>query len=280
MKLAAASYGGATGNASGGAAEGAAGPSGPADVPALVMLHGLFGSGDNLRGLGRPFEDRFTVIYPDLPNHGDSPHSDDVGYGVLAEAVATLVEDSGLARVAVAGHSMGGKVAMRLALDRPDLVAALVVLDMAPRRYEPSHGAIFDAMLALPVDEVDSRADADRMLADAIPSRPVRSFLLKNLVKDDGSYRWRLNLPVLRREYATILGWEGEGTYEGPALFVGGTKSKYLDPERDEELVHAHFPHARIEMLDGAGHWIHSERPNDVRSLMSDFLATVTGDAS
>ncbi|MFW5745813.1 MAG: alpha/beta fold hydrolase [Spirochaetota bacterium] len=274
MKLASTSYGGAAGSGS------PAGGGGPGDVPALVMLHGLFGSGDNLRGLGRAFEDRFTVVYPDLPNHGDSPHSDDVGYGVLAEAVATLVERGDFPRVAVAGHSMGGKVAMRLALDRPDLVAALVVLDMAPRRYEPSHGAIFDALLALPVDEVESRADADRMLADAIPSRPVRSFLLKNLVKEDGAYRWRLNLPVLKREYVTILGWEGEGAFEGPALFVGGAKSKYLDPARDDDLVRAHFPQARIEMLDGAGHWIHSERPDDVRRLMSDFLATVAGDAS
>lgn len=276
MKLASTSYGPAA--AADGGAEALRGPA--AGVPALVMLHGLFGSGDNLRGLGRAFEDRFTVVYPDLPNHGDSPHSDDVRYGVLAEAVATLVERSGFPRVAVAGHSMGGKVAMRLALDRPDLVAALVVLDMAPRRYDPSHGAILDALLALPVDEVGSRADADRMLADAIPSRPVRSFLLKNLVKDDGSYRWRLNLAVLKREYSTILGWEGEGAYEGPALFVGGTESKYLKPDRDGELVLSHFPQARIEMLDGAGHWIHSERPDDVRSLMSDFLATVAGDAS
>ncbi len=268
MKLASVSYGG--------------GPAVPreadADVPALVMLHGLFGAGDNLRGLGRAFEDRFTVVYPDLPNHGDSPHSDDVSYGVLADAVASLIERSGFPRAAVAGHSMGGKVAMRLALDRPDLVAALVVLDIAPRRYEPSHGAILDALLALPVDEVESRTEADRMLADAIPSRPVRSFLLKNLVKEDGAYRWRLNLPVLKREYVTILGWEGEGTYEGAVLFVGGSESKYLDPGRDDELIHEYFPQARIEMLDGAGHWIHSERPDEVRSLVSGFLATVTRD--
>jgi esterase len=248
--------------------------------PALVFLHGLFGSGDNLRGLGRAFEDTHTAVYPDLPNHGDSPHTDDVRYGELADAVAELVRREAYSPATIVGHSMGGKVAMCLALNHPEHVAGLVVLDMAPRRYEPSHGAIMDAMLELPVDAVESRADADRMLADAIPSRPVRSFLLKNLVKDDGSYRWRLNLPVLRREYDTILGWQGDGSYEGPALFVGGTQSKYLDPDRDDELVHGYFPRARIEMLDGSGHWIHSERPDEVRTLIRDFLSTSVGGAS
>jgi esterase len=175
---------------------------------------------------------------------------------------------------------MGGKVAMRLALDRPDLVGGLLVLDMAPRPYDPSHTEIIDAMLALPVGEVESRSDADRRLAESIPSRAVRSFLLKNLVKDDGAYRWRLNLPLLRREYDAILGWEGSGSYDGPALFLGGTDSKYLKPRRDEELIRGYFPHAQIEMLDGAGHWIHSERPDDVAAHISGFLRRASGDAS
>lgn len=245
--------------------------------PTLLFLHGLFGSGDNLRGLGRSFENRFTVVYPDLPNHGDSPHSEDVGYGALAASVAGLIESERLAPAVVAGHSMGGKVAMRLALDRPGLVRALVVLDMAPRRYDPSHASIMEAMSSLPVDEIESRANADRLLADAIPSKSVRSFLLKNLVKEGDSYRWRLNLPVIRREYETILGWEGSGSFEGPALFVGGSESNYLKPDRDGDLVRGLFPRARIEMLAGAGHWIHSERPEEVRSLVDSFLASIEG---
>lgn len=240
--------------------------------PAVVFVHGLFGSGDNLRGLGRAFEETHTVVYPDLPNHGDSPRADAMDYGSVSSTVASLVAERSLAPAVVVGHSMGGKVAMRLALDRPDLVRALVVLDIAPRRYEPSHVEIMKAMRSLPVNEVESRADADRRLADAIPSKPVRSFLLKNLVKDDDRYRWRLNLPVLEREYASILGWDGSGRYEGPALFIGGTESKYLDPERDGDIVRDLFPRARIEMLHGAGHWIHSERQDDVRDLIREFL--------
>ena len=238
----------------------------------LVLLHGLFGSGDNLRGLGRAFEESFRVVYPDLPNHGDSPHAERVDYAFMARAVAELIEAERIGPVVVAGHSMGGKVAMRLALDRPELVRALVVLDMAPRRYERSHDEIMDALLALPTGEVESRADADRRLGERIPSRPVRSFLLKNLVKDDGGYRWRLNLAALKENYDAILSWEADGRFEGPALFVGGTQSKYLKPARDAELISGLFPDARIEMLDGAGHWIHSERPDAVRELIAGFL--------
>ncbi|MFW5689869.1 MAG: alpha/beta fold hydrolase [Spirochaetota bacterium] len=252
--------------------------------PGFVLLHGLFGSGDNLRGLGRPFEDRFTMIYPDLPNHGDSPHSGQTDYGTMSAAVADTLdtlETRANGPFIVGGHSMGGKVAMRLALDRPELVRALVILDMAPRTYDPSHQEIIDAMLALPVDEVESRADADRRLAQAIPSKPVRSFLLKNLVKDDDeTYRWRLDLPLLKRDYETILGWEGDGRYEGPALFIGGGDSKYVKPHRDRDLIHGYFPQARIGMLDGAGHWIHSERPEEVGRLIDDFLRALDGSAS
>jgi esterase len=240
--------------------------------PPMVLLHGLFGSGDNLRGLGRAFEADYTVYYPDLPNHGDSPHTESVDYAAMGEAVAGFMREHGRSPAVVVGHSMGGKVAMRIALDRPELVAALVVLDMAPRRYEPSHAGIMDSMLALAVDEVESRADADRRLSGSIRSRPVRSFLLKNLVKDDDRYRWRLNIGLLRREYERILGWDGDGRYEGPTLFVGGTESGYVRPDRDAELVSSLFPNSRIEMVEGAGHWIHSERESEVRRLLREFL--------
>ena len=246
--------------------------------PALVYLHGLFGSGDNLRTIGREFESDFAVWYPDLPNHGGSAHTDAFSYAEMSESIADLIDGARCGPAVVVGHSMGGKAGMRLALDHPGLVRGLVVLDMAPRAYDPSHGEIMDAMLALPLDRVRSRADADRMLEAAIPVRPVRSFLLKNLVKDNGGYRWQLNLALLRREYEKVLGWDGHGTYEGPALFVGGSKSKYVKPERDGGLIRGYFPRADIRMVPGAGHWIHSERPEEVRALLRGFLAETADD--
>ena len=240
--------------------------------PPLVFLHGLFGSGSNLRAIGRQFESSFTCMYPDLPNHGDSPHTDRFDYGEIGNAVVDLISGDGGAPGVLVGHSMGGKVAMHVALERPRLVRALAVLDMAPRAYYPSHQGIMDAMLALPVHELESRADADRRLADVIPVAAVRAFLLKNLVRDDDEYRWRLNLETLREDYDRILGWEGSGVYTGPALFVAGSKSEYVKPARDASLIREYFPRAEIEIVNGAGHWVHSERPQEVGSLLEAFV--------
>ncbi len=248
--------------------------------PLLICLHGLFGSGDNLRAIGRDFERRYTVTYPDLPNHGASPHTDGFSYRMMSESVVRLIDSAGGGAAVLVGHSMGGKVAMRIALDHPRSVRALAVLDMAPRTYDPSHREIMDAMLALPLQEIRSRAEADRMLARSIPLQPVRSFLLKNLVRDDEGYRWRLNLPLLRRDYERVLGWDGTGTYEGPVLFVGGSRSTYVKPERDGRLISSYFPRADIRMVAGAGHWIHSERPAEVRALLSRFLGDTVDAAS
>ena len=243
--------------------------------PTLVFLHGLFGSGSNLRAIGRQFESTFTCIYPDLPNHGGSPHSDRFDYGEISDAVVNLVRANGGAPGMLVGHSMGGKAAMHVSLTRPGLVRALVVLDMAPRAYYPSHRGIMDAMLALPLRELESRADADRRLADTVPDAAVRAFLLTNLVRDDDGYRWRLNLETLREDYDRILGWDGSGVYTGPALFIAGNKSEYVKPVRDTSLIREYFPRAEIEIVNGAGHWVHSERPQEVVSLLGAFVERI-----
>ena len=133
--------------------------------PPVVLLHGLFGSGDNLVSVAKWIESDYTVYLPDLPNHGSSPHAAHAGYRVMADEVATFMRTHVDTPAVLGGHSMGGKVAMRLALEEPDLVSALVILDISPQRYEPSHRAILEAMHTLDLASVASRADADRMLA-------------------------------------------------------------------------------------------------------------------
>ena len=246
------------------------------------MLHGLFGEGENLRGLARGLESRYRCVLVDLPNHGDSPHIDFTDYPGMADTVAATIKDlrPAAAPCFVLGHSMGGKVAMQLALRHPDLVRALVVLDIAPRRYEPSHTEILDALDALALDTISSRSDADRALSDAIPSAAVRSFLLKNLVRGEAGMRWKLNVHGLKENYAAILSWDAEGSYRGPALFIGGTRSDYLRPDRDRSLITDHFPDAEIAMIEGAGHWIHADRQDDVIERVRAFLAAHDAGAS
>jgi esterase len=171
---------------------------------------------------------------------------------------------------------MGGKVAMQLALEHPDDVRALVALDIAPRTYEPSHVALMEALQSLDLSSISSRSEADEALAYDIPSKPVRAFLLTNLVKDGESYRWRLNLDALRADYENILSWQGKGSYDGPALFLGGDRSKYLQEERDGELVGEHFPSATIKIIEEAGHWLHSDQPDEVREHLTAFLTALS----
>jgi len=191
-----------------------------------------------------------------------------------ADLLSSLTHDTG-GPIIVGGHSMGGKVAMQLALQQAELVRALVALDIAPRTYEPSHAELMAALQSLDLSSITSRGEADEALAGAIPSKAVRSFLLTNLVKDGERYRWRLNLEALQSDYQNILSWQGSGTYEGPALFLGGDRSKYLKRERDSQLIGSYFPNATIETIADAGHWLHSDQPDAVLEHLLSFLTSL-----
>jgi esterase len=246
--------------------------------PQFVLLHGLFGAGENLRSVARALQDEYEVILPDLPNHGESPHTENATYSVMVDSVTELLASltqQGEERVILGGHSMGGKVAMQVALEQSGLIRGLVALDIAPRSYEPSHIELMDALLGLDLDSVESRGDADKALEAAIPSGPVRSFLLTNLVKEDNRYRWRINLPALKRDYQNILSWQGIGQYAGPSLFLGGDRSKYLKPDRDRERIQSHFPEATVSVIKDAGHWIHADQRDQVVEHLRSFLASL-----
>lgn len=243
--------------------------------PPLIVLHGLFGAGENLRSIAKPLADRWEVHLVDLPNHGSSGHTDSADYETMCRLVIDYIRSLSGA-VCLIGHSMGGKVAMGVALLEPDLVTRLVSLDIAPRSYEPSHVEIMDALIDLDLGGIESRSDADRKLADSIPSRAVRSFLLKNLVQENDEFRWKLNLPVIRRDYRDILDWPArafEGLiYAKPVLFLAGERSNYLQPERDRQKIANWFPEAKISVVAGAGHWIHADATQQVLELVSSFL--------
>lgn len=239
----------------------------------LVILHGLFGAGDNWATIAKALSEERPVYAPDLPNHGASPHNDRFEYPDVAADVADWLRRVGLNKVILLGHSMGGKVGMSLALHYPQLVAALIVADIAPKTYRPRHGEELKAMEAVRDRGARDRREADGILAEEIDNRAIRAFLLKNYRElDGGAYGWRFNLDGVREWYAAISAWpEQEGAYPGPTLFVRGGRSPYVevgDAERVTEL----FPRAELVTIEEAGHWLHAERRDEFLSLVRDFL--------
>ena len=237
----------------------------------LVVAHGLFGSARNWGVIAKRLSDRGRVVAVDMRNHGDSPHSDEAGYGAMAADLLAVMEDLGPADLM--GHSMGGKAAMLAALERPDAVRRLVVVDIAPEGY-PHAGEqrrLIGAMEGLDLTGISTRAEADAALAGAVPDPSVRSFLLQSLDVRGG--RWAFNLGALGAAMEDITGWpmDATGAFEGPALFLSGGKSDYLAPARRAGIAH-YFPNAEVREVAGAGHWVHAEAPREVEREVRAFL--------
>lgn len=242
----------------------------------LVILHGVFGSSSNWRTLARKLADDRRVLVVDLRNHGESPHADEMHYRDMVEDLNHFIDEHCGGTADVLGHSMGGKAAMSLALLHPNHVRRLVVVDIAPVDY--GHGETFrrliSAMRDLPLDELESRKQADELLSEAIAEQGVRAFLLQNLRRDDeGHWQWRINLEVIAASIDDIAGFpfEDRCCFPGPTLFVGGGDSDYLD-EAHREVIDALFTEARVEWIEGAGHWVHAEKPQELLGLVSEFL--------
>jgi esterase len=241
----------------------------------VAILHGLFGSARNWASIAQRFGARHRVIVFDLRNHGASPWADAMDYPAMAEDVHAAMAALGHRRFAVIGHSMGGKVAMTLALTEPAAVERLIVVDIGPTAAPAPFLGHIRAMRALDLTTVARRRDADAALATAIPDPATRAFLLQSLVFGDGTPRWQLNLPAFEAALPAIGGFPEFpfGThYDGPTLFIAGGKSDLLPPDA-EPAIRAFFPHAAIERIVDAGHWVHAERPAAFLMLVEPFLA-------
>ena len=241
--------------------------------PPLVILHGLFGSGENWRTLARRFAERYHVHTVDLPGHGASPHLRPLTYPAMAEAVRTYLDDAGLTRAHLLGHSMGGKVAMELALTHPARVDRLVIVDIAPRPYPPGYADVLAAMRGLDLGAVRSRSAAGRMLAPAIPDAAIRQFLLKNLVLDgNDAYRWQIDLDGIQDQYRALSASpESLDLYAGPTCFIRGARSSYIR-DADLETIRAYFPEAELVTIPDAGHWVHADAPDAFAEAVVAFL--------
>lgn len=239
----------------------------------VIILHGLFGFSDNWQTIAKSLADHHLVITPDLRNHGRSPHVPGHSYPEMADDLKTFMEAHWVFSAAIVGHSMGGKAAMQLALSHPDLVERLVVVDIAPGRAEDNHSSIFDALLDMDLSKMKSRQEAETYLSERIADVGTRQFLLKNITREsDGSYTWKMNLPVLRRHFNDILApVESADPFDKPVLFIRGSRSNYIK-DADFPLIKTLFPQAEIVTVEDAGHWVHADKPAELLLLLKQFL--------
>ena len=241
----------------------------------LVILHGLLGSARNWSTVARQLGESHRVFVLDLRNHGRSPWAATMSFDDMAGDGAAFVDTHRLRSATVIGHSLGGKVARRLALTRPERVARLVVVDVAPVAYAHTFGPFVEAMAAVDLSTVRRRTDAELQLERRIRDPVVCNFLLQNLVKTEAGFAWRANLETLAAAMPELLSFsssDDEAAYPGPTLFVAGARSGYIKPEH-RPLIARLFPNAEHALIAGAGHWVHAERPTEFLAEVRRFLA-------
>lgn len=243
----------------------------------LLVLHGLFGSLSNWAWHCRKLAETYRVFALDMRNHGASPHSDQMSYPAMAQDVKRFMDQQGIDKALVLGHSMGGKVAMQLALSWPERVQKLVVADISPVYYggdgKGEHDDIFSGLNAIDLEAIESRKDADTQLAKWEPDEIVRQFLLSNLVRaEGGGFAWRINLESLQDNYDALRDApEGERQYQGPVIFIRGDESRYVQSRHKEDIL-VRFPAAEVKTIMQAGHWLHAEKPETFFRIVSGFL--------
>lgn len=240
----------------------------------FIILHGFLGMSDNWRSLGlRYAEAGYEVHLIDQRNHGHSFHSPDFNYSLMVADLLAYAEGHHLKAFHLMGHSMGGKTAMLFATEHPDKVLSLIVADMSPKFFPPHHQQILQGLASLDFDQIHSRAEADKALTPYVSEPGVRQFLLKNLYwESKDRLGLRLNLPALI-ENESEIGAElpDSNVYEGKTLFLKGEFSEYVMPE-DEALIYTHFPHAIIDTISQAGHWLHAQNPTQFYQKTINFL--------
>lgn len=245
--------------------------SGPVTAPPLLIAHGLFGSARNWGVIARRLADTRDVIAVDMRNHGNSPHSPAHSYPDLAADLAEVITHIG-APVDLLGHSMGGKAAMQLALTHGSLLRRLIVADIAPVAYSHDQSRHIDAMQAIDLAAISSRAQADALLAPLVTDPALRAFFLQSLDVRTSPATWKLNLSALRDQMDLIIGWpETAGRFDGPTLFLTGANSHYVQPDARPK-IQAQFPKARFAKLADAGHWLHAEKPREFEQTVRAFL--------
>ncbi|WLD57507.1 alpha/beta fold hydrolase [Salinispirillum sp. LH 10-3-1] len=242
------------------------------DGAPVIIIHGLFGDGLNWGGVSRILKDSYRLILPDMRNHGRSAHDDDITYPTMAQDVVELMDELDVPSAHIVGHSMGGKIAMTLALQHPERVQSLTVVDIAPKAYPVRHRDVFAGLKAVADAHPESRHDAEELLTEHIQTTDVRTFILKNLERTDDGFAWRINWHALYEHYQDLADFPiTEGQYTGPTQFLVGELSDYVTKE-DQPTISRLFPQATGRVVGGTGHWLHAEKPELVARWIDGLI--------
>jgi esterase len=242
--------------------------------PWLLVLHGLFGSLSNLSVLTKQLTQDFQVLSADLPDHGKSDFSTNANFVEYAQSINHLLTQLDISCVSIVGHSLGGKVAMQLALLRPEMVTHLVVLDIAPVQYQAQHNQVFNGLNNINLLTLTHRQEADIILSEYVDEASTRQFLLKSLYLKDKKWCWRFNLHQLHSDYSELSkAVRSDNHFLGPTLFIKGELSDYLLVEHKPAIL-ALFPNSQWKMIGGVGHWLHAEKPTLCYKMIKQFIVT------
>ena len=238
----------------------------------VILIHGMFGSLSNLGNLARCLSNQFRVISVDLRNHGDSPHDSVFDMATMAEDILYLMDILSLPTAFIVGHSLGGKVGMQLALSHSDRVTKLVVADISPVTYQPRNDPALNGLIALSEASIQNRNQAEELLADFISDSQTRAFLLKNLKRNDDRFVLKLNMNAVIENYGTALVAAPSGDrFDNPCLFIKGETSAYIQ-EKHRPIIKDMFPNSQVNVISGAGHWLHAEKPKLFNNQVMEFF--------
>lgn len=248
---------------------------------ALIILHGLYGSSDNWISIAKKIDTRYHIVIPDLRNHGKSPHSPVHNYPAMAKDIKELADSLNLKKINIIGHSMGGKVAMTFACMYPELTNKLIIIDIAPKNYNMpefqhhliSHRTIIDKMLNYSFEGKKSRTQIDKDFSHDIKDYATRQFILKNIKREEGAFKWKINIRSIHNNIHKILenSLKEEQCFRKPCLFIKGNDSDYI-LEEDMEDIKKTFPIAKLISIPDCGHWIHTEQPEILIETITKFL--------
>jgi esterase len=239
----------------------------------VILIHGLLGSLENLNMVAKSLIDNYRVTNIDVRNHGLSFHENSMNYSELAQDVVDLMKTLDIDTASILGHSMGGKIAMQIALEHEVKVERLIVADIAPVIYPPHHNHIIKGLQAINLVDIKSRKEADKQLAQYVDEVGVRQFLLRNLAINNDVLTFKCNLDYIEACYPQIMDeYQGNQQFPGETLFIKGGNSNYITAEHRNKITHL-FPNSRAKIIQGAGHWLHAEKTTAFNKIVNDFLA-------